>query len=142
MSSAYTIILQSPAMRAKATEAVRRAPDGYVFTIEPPSEKPRTNPQNKRFHAMIRDVARQVRVYHGVNMDETTWKDVFLDALFRGETKLVPSLDGSGLVPLKPHFSALNVKQAIDGITIVQAFGDQNGVTFKADQILEDSYGR
>jgi hypothetical protein len=122
------------ARRVAALEA------GSRVTVASPVEKPKSNPQTNRFHAMIRDVARQMPEYYGVHMDENSWKDVFLDALFKGQTRLVPALDRSGMVALRPHWRALSVPEATEGITIVMAFGDQNGIKFKADEILEASY--
>lgn len=106
-----------------------------------PDEVKRSNPQNDRFHGMCRDIAKQIPSYHGLRLTEDEWKQVFLDAL-RRDLKLVPSLDGTGMVALRMNSSALKTKEFADLITIVMAFGDQNGVKFKADAILEHSYER
>lgn len=133
-----TLYLTTPKVRETALDWIRRAPEGSVLTFTRPDEKRRSNPQNDRFHGMVRDVAKQL-TYHGMKLNETDWKAIFLDA-WRRDTRLVPALDGTAMVPLRPHISILKSHEAADLITIVQAFGDQEGVKFKADQILEDSY--
>jgi len=135
---ARTIIIKTQADRDQATDWIRRAPEGSEVTFKRPEERKKTSPQTNRFHAMIRDVAKQVPEYYGIHMDEQSWKDVFLDALFKGKTHMVPALDRMGMIPLRPHWRELTVAEAAEGITIVQAFGDQNGVQFKADEGLED----
>ncbi len=130
---AATLVLNSPEARKEATRWITIAPDGSTVTFKRPGEGQKTNPQTNKFHVMCREVAEQVPEYYGIHMDEESWKDVFLDALFGGETRLVPKLNRMGMLPLSPHWKALTIKEAMDAITIVTAFGDMNKVVFKAD---------
>ena len=76
-------------------------------------DEPQTREQQERYHAMLADVARQCRHLNEVFSDDD-WKRLCVD-LFRKESmddqrlaaywkrsgfRLVPSLDGSGLVAL------------------------------------------
>lgn len=135
---ARTITLDSEADRDQARDWIRRAPDESEITFKRPEERKKTSPQDRRFHAMIRDVARQLPEYGGIHMDEHSWKVVFLDALFKGQTRAVPALDRMGMVALQPRWRNLTIAEAQEGITIVQAFGDTNGVRFAADKGLEE----
>lgn len=135
------IWLKTPKTLPTILNSIQSCPDGTRISTSGPKERLKTNPQTDRFHAMVRDVARALPEYGGLLMDEDSWKDVFLDALFDGRTRMVPKLNRMGMMPLSPHWKALTIKEAMDAITIVQAFGDQHGVHFKGDDILEESYG-
>ncbi len=134
---AATLDKKTDGERSQTTYWLRQTPAGSTVTFKRPGEGKTTNPQTNKFHVMCREVAAQVPEYHGIYMDEESWKDVFLDALFDGETRLVPKLNRMGMLPLSPHWRALTIREAMDAITIVQAFGDQHGVKFRADEGLE-----
>lgn len=132
-----TLVLLSQADRAKATDWIRRAPEGSTVTFTRPDEKKRTNPQNAKMHAMIRDVQQQVKPPAGQFYDEEDWKRLFIHALWK-ETRLVPALDESGgFVLLGKSTANLKTNEMADMILLIQAYGDQHGVKFKADAGLE-----
>lgn len=132
-----TIILQSPSDRAKATDWIRRAPEGSAVTFTRPDEKKRTTPQNAKMHAMIRDVQKQVKPPNGQIYDEEDWKRLFVNALWR-ETRLVPALDpNGGFVLLGKSTARMTTTEIADMILLIQAYGDQNGVRFASDAGLE-----
>lgn len=82
--------------------------------------------QNKRFHAMIRDIAEQVE-WAGEKMDEEEWKLLLLAAA-HGQ-KIVPN-------PFGGTFIVVNLKRSRDLpmptmaelITQMLAFGNERGV--------------
>ena len=88
----------------------------------------RTSEQNRKFHAAVRDIARQV-LWSGEFMDEHCWKLLFLAAA-HGQ-KPVPN-------PLNPQapFIVVNnrrsrglvVPEMADLITQIIVFGDEQGV--------------
>ncbi len=137
MTDKYVVRLHTQRDRDRAMEAVRRAPEGYRLLIEEPR---RTTEQSDKMHAMIRDVASQLE-YHGLKLDVDSWKVIFVDALHR-ETRMVPNLDGTGLLALGRSTSNLSVREMQDMITLITAYGDEHGVQFKADKLLEASYTR
>jgi hypothetical protein len=93
----------------------------------------RSRAQNRRFHAMVRDVAEQVQ-WAGELMDEEDWKRLFLAAKY-GQ-RVVPN-------PLDPHkpFIVVNVRRSrdlpkpnmADLITEIQVFGNERGVKWGAE---------
>ena len=88
----------------------------------------RSRAQNKMFHAMIRDVAAQVK-WAGDYMDEEDWKRLFLAAA-HGQ-KVVPNpLDPQSafIVVNNRRSRGLVVPEMADLITQIQVFGDEHGV--------------
>lgn len=129
------IWLKTPKTLPTILNSIQSCPDGTRITLSGPK---RSDEQNRRLHAMIRDVARQVK-HHGMTLSEEDWKIIFCDALNR-ETRMVPNLSNNGLVALGHSTSNLSVHECADLITLITAFGDQHGVKFRADEILEASY--
>jgi hypothetical protein len=94
----------------------------------------RSGPQNRRFHAMVRDIARQVQ-WAGAYMDEEDWKRLFLAAAY-GQ-RMVPN-------PLNPQapFVVVNkrasrglvVPEMADLITEIEVFGNERGVKWADEQ--------
>jgi hypothetical protein len=93
----------------------------------------RSSPQNRRFHAMVRDIAEQVK-WAGDFMDAEDWKRLFLAAAY-GQRMVPNPLD-----PQKPFLvvnwrrsRGLNVPEMADLITEIEVFGNERGVKW-ADQ--------
>lgn len=134
------IWLKTPKTLPTILNSIQSCPDGTRITLSGPK---RSDEQNRRLHAMIRDVAQQVTYYGGLKLTEHGWKQVFMDALRREETRIVPNLDNSGLLTLNMRSTSdLSLKECADLITIIMAYGDQHNVHFKGDDILEASYHR
>src|SRR5690606_24747831 len=124
---APTIILSGPVRREAAKRLVDQAPAGSVVKIEPPR---RTLPQNDLLHAMLTDVARQ-KEWAGAKRSVEAWKDIFTAAL-RSATHgldVVPGLNG-GFVLLGMHTSRMSKQEMADLITLIEAWGAENGVVF------------
>lgn len=94
------------------------------------SDKPetRSQAQNRRMWAMLRDVSRQV-IWHGQKLADSEWKDVFTAALKR--QKVVPGIDG-GFVVLGTSTSSMRVAEMAELMELMEAFGAQQGVRFTA----------
>jgi hypothetical protein len=91
----------------------------------------RSIPQNKRLHAMIRDIADQVK-WAGEFMDEDTWKLLLLGAAY-GQRMVPNPLDPQQrfvLVNLR-RSRGLVVPEMADLITQLQVFGDERGVKWR-----------
>jgi NinB protein len=95
--------------------------------------KTRSWQQNKRLWAMLTDVSRQVD-WHGQRLTKEEWKDVFTAALKR--QKVVPGIDG-GFVVLGSSTSRMTVAEMGDLMTLMEAFGAQQGVKFTAPEYAE-----
>lgn len=121
----FTIPLASAALRNKAMEALKRAPDGFRVTFEEPR---RSEDQSAKFHAMVREVSRQCQ-HGGEKLNEDQWKQVFISAL--AGDKIVPSLDGKAFISIRKSTSRMSKAELSDLIEIVYAYGAEHGVEFK-----------
>ena len=82
--------------------------------------------QEKKFHAMLRDVSRQLK-WAGVEWDEASWKVLILAAKY-GQT-VGPNPFAHGLLIMNNRRSSKLYKhEYADLITELQAFGDEQGV--------------
>jgi hypothetical protein len=117
-----TIKLVGGEQRLRATQAIHRAPAGYVVTIREPN---RTLDQNAKMHAMIADVMRQVDTDRKWTADE--WKDRFLHALGK-EMNFLPDLDGRSFFPRGYRSSLLSKADFADLVEIIYAFGAEHNV--------------
>lgn len=132
--SRVAIILTNRETRDRAKAWIDKAPMNAVMTL---AESKRTIPQNDRMHAMLTDVARQVTVWGGVRLGKDDWKLVFLDGLKR-EMRLVPNLDGDGVISLSGKSSSdLTKDEMSQMIELMFAFGanPDHPVTFNEPEI-------
>ena len=120
-----TLIMTTPALRAKAKAWIDKAPHGC--RVEFKASK-RTLPQNDRMWAMLTDVASQV-LWHGVRLAADDWKLIFLASL-KHELRVVPNLDGTGFVNLGRSSSDLSKAEMSDLMELIEAWGAQHDVTF------------
>lgn len=131
MSGRAFLILSTDAIRAKAIHWITKLPAGTRLEFKAPR---RTLPQNSRMWAMLTDVAGQ-KDHGGRRYDAETWKAVFLHALGR-ETRFVPSLDGTGFIPIGLSSSDLTVGEMSDLIESMLAWGAENGVVWSDPTLI------
>lgn len=126
-AAAPTVILSGAVRRQQAHRLVASAPAGSIVRIETPR---RSIDQNARLHAMITDVSRQVE-WHGAKRNVEAWKDIFTAALRSANHGLdvVPGLNG-GFVLLGMHTSKMSKTEVGDLMTLIEAWGAENGVVF------------
>ena len=122
------LVLRNQADRDKAAAWCRNAPPGTRLEFK---QIKRSLPQNDRMWAMLTDISRQAKL-HGLVLTPDDWKLVFLDGLKR-ELRLVPNLDGNGVVSLGRSSSDLGKAEMTDLIELMFAWGAQNGVIFQDD---------
>jgi hypothetical protein len=84
--------------------------------------------QNSYFWALLTDIAGQ-KDYHGIRLSPDDWRLLFLDALKR-EVRMVPSLEGNGLVSLGRSSSDLSKEEFAQLIEVVHEWAARNGVKF------------
>ncbi len=121
--------IMSKAQRARIVAWVQRAPDGFRVEIKEPQ---RSTDQNSKLWACLTDISVQ-KTHHGLKLEPEDWKLLFMDALKR-ETRMVPNLDGNGLVAIGTSSSDLSKAEFGDLLEIVQAWGAANGVVFHDQQ--------
>jgi len=121
------VILSSRARREQCARWVFQAKDGTTLKFTGPK---RSLSQNDRLHAMITDVAAQVK-WAGAKRNVEAWKDIFTAALRSAKHSLdvVPGING-GFVLLGMHTSSMSVAEMGDLMTLIEAWGAENGVTF------------
>lgn len=92
----------------------------------------RTREQNRKFHAMVRDISQQVE-WAGALMDEETWKRILLAAQY--QQRIVPNpITGIGMVVVNNKRSRdLDPKEMSDFLMEIQVFGDTQGVKWSED---------
>ena len=120
--------------RRNAANAVMHAADGYMVVIDEPTKK---RIQEEKYHAMIGDISRQVDLL-GQRWDTEDAKRILLDAFARvmaandtpikQTARIVPSLEGSGVVQLGIQSRKFRVREAAEFIEYLYAFGAENNV--------------
>jgi hypothetical protein len=120
-----TFILVSQRVLSNALDAVRSAPAGYRVQISPPL---RSSDQNAKMWAMLNDVARHKP--EGRNWVPETWKAAFMHFLGH-QVQFAEGLDGTGPFPVGFRTSRLTVRQMIDLIDCIYAYGNEHGVEWR-----------
>lgn len=103
----------------------------------------RSGEQNKKFHALIGDIARTVKIDQRYSMD--AWKALLVDAfeqelLSQGESlpkpsKMEVSFDGQRAVSVRPSTTSFNKKIAAKFIEFLYAFGVEHGAVFREESV-------
>lgn len=104
---------------------------GNKLHIEVRSEK-RSDPQNRRMWAMLKDISRQV-IWHGQKMSDDEWKDFFTAALKK--QRVMPGMDG-GFVVLGQKTSKMSKAEMCELQELIEAFGAQHEVRFAAQDCV------
>lgn len=120
-----------------ATESDRARLMGYVAGLDLSKPKTatindedRSAEQNKKLHAMLADIARQVE-HAGMKWDVTIWKRLCTAAWLRetgASIQMIPAIDGNGIDVLYERTSKLSMKKCAELIEWVQAFGAEHDV--------------
>lgn len=90
--------------------------------------------QEEKYHAMLGEIATQAQ-HLGAKWSAEDWKRLLVD-LYAKETglqgsKIIPSLDGQGIVQLGLQTRNFTKEQAMEFITFLEAWGANNGIIFK-----------
>lgn len=92
----------------------------------------RSGEQNAKFHAMVRDISKQL-TWAGNKWSEEDWKRILLAAKF--EQHVVPNpLGYSVIVVNKKRSRDLTLEQMTEFIGEVEAFGTTEGVKWSDDE--------
>lgn len=125
------IALNSATLRQFAASYIlEAAPDGCVVQFKEPT---RSLEQNARMWAMLGEIAEQV-VWYGKKLSAEDWKTVLTASL--RQTRVVPTIDGDGFVPLGMSTSKMSVKEMGALMDLIEAFAAQQGVQFR-DNVRE-----
>ena len=91
-------------------------------------EKTRSIAQNRRLWAILTDISQQVDWY-GQKLSPEDWKNVFSASLKK--QRAVPGIDG-GFVVLGQSTSKMTISEMSELQTLMDAFGAEHGVKFRA----------
>lgn len=134
MSDRLTLSMWEPvrayqAIKAAWAHAKPLLMAGHRLVVEVRPER-RSDAQNRRLWAMLRDISSQVDWY-GQKLTDAEWKDVFTASLKR--TKVVPGLDG-GFVVCGQSTSKMTKAEMAELQELMEAFGADKGVRFTAPE--------
>ena len=96
---------------------------GLVWCLD---EEKRTDAQNRRLWAMLRDISQQV-VWYGEKMGAESWKHVFSASVEK--QRAVPGIDG-GFVVMGVSTRNKSKQWFSDMFAVMEAFGAERGVKF------------
>jgi hypothetical protein len=132
VSEAQTFRLVHATARRMAGEAVARAPEGFVCVVRPPN---RSLDQNAKAHALFQDIAKAKPVWNGINMDAEDWKALLVHSHAKatkgGGVRMVPDLEGDGIVQLRESTAKMSVARASSLLEYVTAWAVSNGVQLR-----------
>lgn len=104
----------------------------------------KSRPQERMYHDMIGEYPKQNILFMGQKFDEEDWKRLLLDLFVKykaamGEplkqrSRIVPALDGQGVVQLGVQSRKLTKQEASDFIEFLYADGTQRGVRFSCPE--------
>ena len=87
--------------------------------------------QEEKYHAMINDIAKQAQ-HLGAKWSSEDWKRLLVDQFLREtedkQSKIVPNLDGSGIVQLGLQTRNFTKEQANEFIEWLYAWSAENGI--------------
>jgi len=120
-------ILKDRQTRHEVAQIVNTAPLGTKVEI---GEESRTSRQNRAVHGLIGQIMKQRPEHRGIRMSMEAWKAVFMHAL-GDEIAMLPSLDGTGFVPVGLSTSALTVKRFNDLMEFIFAWCAREGIVVR-----------
>ena len=133
----FTAHLFEPVQSHKALESAWRyikaatvAGHRLVLTI---TEESQTRDQQELYHAMIGEISQQAK-HLGSKWGPEDWKRLLLDKFAR-ETgrstgRIIPNLDGDGVVEVGILSRRFGKREASDFVEFLSAWGASNGVEF------------
>lgn len=89
--------------------------------------------QEEKYHAMIGEIAKQAS-HLGAKWDAEDWKRLLVDQFIKdinvGGSKIIPSLDGTGIVQLGFQTRKFTKEQATEFVEFLLAWGAEHGITY------------
>jgi hypothetical protein len=130
MSGPRLFVIANEAIRARALEHVRQAPEGFEVLVCPPRI---TEGQMTRFHAICTDIARSGLDWDGQQRNAGFWKLLLISAHTQatgGDQALTRGIEGE-LVNIRESVSRMERSRAASLIEYATAFAVSNGVRLR-----------
>ena len=93
--------------------------------------------QEEKYHAMIGEIAKQAQ-HLGSKWDAESWKRLlvwqFCNDTGMDAGKIIPSLDGSGIVQLGQQTRKFTKEQASEFVEWLHAWGAEHGVVYEVNE--------
>ena len=93
--------------------------------------KSKTREQEEKYHAMINDIAKQAQ-HLGAKWSSEDWKRLLVDKFLREtedeQSKIIPNLDGSGIVQLGFQTRNFTKEQASEFVEWLYSWAANNGI--------------
>jgi len=106
---------------------------GKLLTLEIKSAT-KSREQEEKYHAMIGEIAKQAS-HLGAKWDVEDWKRLLVDQFIKdmnlAGSKIIPSLDGTGIVQLGFQTRKFTKEQATEFVEFLHAWGAENGITYE-----------
>ena len=91
----------------------------------------KTREQEEKYHAMINDIAKQAQ-HLGAKWSSEDWKRLLVDQFLREEAniqgKIIPNLDGTGIVQLGFQTRKFTKEQASEFVEWLYSWSANNGI--------------
>ena len=129
-------VIDSIAKRSKLIDKLLTLPVPFDFEYSEHKDT-RSELQNRKMWAMLRDISRQVEWY-GSRMDTESWKH-FFSASLKGQ-KAVPNMDGTGFVVLGISTRKMKISDMCDMTDLMYAFGSDRDVRWSDPKDVINSY--
>lgn len=122
-------------------EGLEKGAEKAIITV---SRESRSSAQNRKFHAMINDIAKTVELDSSYSLE--AWKALLIDSFEQDlksqgirlpkPSQTVISLDGERAVTIRPSSTSFSKPVAANFIEFLYWFGQEHGATF-SDESLE-----
>jgi hypothetical protein len=90
--------------------------------------------QEEKYHAMIGEIAKQAE-HLGAKWDAESWKRLLVDQFMRDSkmdgNRILPNLDGTGIVQLGSQTRRFSKEQASEFVEWLLAWGAEHGITYE-----------
>jgi hypothetical protein len=113
---------------------IKQALDAGRPLIMEIKQAPKSRDQEEKYHAMIGEIAKQAE-HLGSKWDAESWKRLLVDQFMRDSGKannrILPNLDGSGIVQLGNQTRKFTKEQASEFVEWLLAWGAEHGITYE-----------
>jgi hypothetical protein len=113
---------------------IKQALDSGRPLIMDIQQAPKSREQEEKYHAMIGEIAKQAE-HLGAKWDAESWKRLLVDQFMRdskmGGNRILPNLDGTGIVQLGSQTRRFSKEQASEFVEWLLAWGAEHGITYE-----------
>ena len=97
-------------------------------------QAPKSREQEEKYHAMIGEIAKQAE-HLGAKWDAESWKRLLVDQFMRDSkmdgNRILPNLDGTGIVQLGSQTRRFSKEQASEFVEWLLAWGAEHEITYE-----------